>query len=81
MAGEHIVNLRVVVLSTASLKDAPFGAERLIIGRSLHFSSFANSMFTLKFGKGGSVNGPDTNLFFIQCITASGSESHQLLAA
>jgi hypothetical protein len=61
MAGEHIVNLRVVVVSTASLKDAPWGAERLIIGLSLDFSSFAKNMFTLKFGKGGSVNGPDTN--------------------
>ncbi len=64
MLGEHMISFRNALTHTTSLKDSPWGAERLRMGLIFVGSSFAINMFAQKLGRGGTGNGPATKRFF-----------------
>ena len=70
-AAELISSFRRLLTTTASLKEAFFGAERFKIGRTLFFCLTAIRGLTRKFSKGGVSKGPATILLFTQSAIVS----------
>ena len=68
---ELILNLHKSLVSTASLKDSPNGAERFMIGLTFVLCSAAIMGFWRKFFRGARVKGPATKPFLTQLAITS----------